>query len=90
MNMFGGRSHFGMLPRTSGTKRKSLNLAAPTEQQAESTKTDVIEASVIEAVGSAPREKQADWTKRGLFKAGFNTGAPRLRGARLFTKGKVR
>lgn len=29
------------------------------------------------------------WTKSGLFKSGFNIG-PRLRGAKLFTKGKAK
>jgi hypothetical protein len=37
-----------------------------------------------------PKPEEQAWTKRGLFKAGFNIGQPRLRGAKLFTKGKER
>ncbi len=85
MNIFGGRSHFGMKPRTSGTKRKNLNLAARSGESSDGERTDTVE---IDA--SAPREKQQDWTKRGLFKSGFSIGSPRIRGGRLYTKGKAR
>lgn len=33
---------------------------------------------------------EASWTKRGMFRAGFNAGQPRLKTAKLFTKGKER
>ncbi len=33
--------------------------------------------------------REPGWTKAGLFRPGFNIG-PRLRGAKLFTKGKAR
>lgn len=38
---------------------------------------------------TAPDEEQP-WLQRGIFKAGFSINSPRLRGAKLFTKGKVR
>jgi hypothetical protein len=85
VNIFSGNSHFGMKPRTSGTKRRNMNMAARASESSEGTRTDTVE---IDA--SLPREKQPGWTARGLFKSGFSIGSPRVRGARLYTKGRAR
>jgi hypothetical protein len=85
MNLFSGNSHFGMKPRTSGTKRRNINLAARATEASDGARTDVVEFD-----SSVPQDKQPGWTARGLFKSGFSIGSPRIRGGRLYTKGRAR
>jgi hypothetical protein len=91
MKIFGGNSFFGMGVGSKRPGRARRTFQALERQTAEPEEVDV--AVTGPSSGELGRrkqqresEEQSSWTRRGLFKVGFNTGAPRLKSARKFTK----
>jgi hypothetical protein len=90
MKIFGGNSFFGMGVGSKRPGRARRTFQALERQAAE---PEEVEAAVENAPSELGRRKQqgesggqSSWTRRGLFKVGFNAGAPRLKSARKFTK----
>ena len=90
MNLFRGSSFFGMGvgAKKPGRARRSFESQAGAQNADEEAEVScaATESEPGELVRRKQHQSEPSWTKRGLFKAGFNTGAPRLRSARKFTK----
>jgi hypothetical protein len=89
MKIFGGNSFFGMGVGSKRPGRARRTFQALERQAAEPEEVDAQEPSSGELGRRKQQresEEQSSWTQRGLFKVGFNTGAPRLKSARKFTK----
>lgn len=84
------RAQFGMLAGARNRQHAKLREVAPSELREEKSVTASVE--IIEEQRCLQRRAHSEsshakqWTARGMFKLGFNSGSPRVRSARKFTK----
>ena len=89
MNLFRGSSFFGMgvgAKRPGRARRSFESQAGAQNADEDEVSCAATESEPGELVRRKQQQSEPSWTKRGLFKVGFNTGAPRLRSVRKFTK----
>lgn len=82
------RAQFGMQPGARNRQHAKLREVEPSEVREE--KSTMCSVEVREEVSMSRRANHVigkeQWYGRGLFKLGFNSGSPRVRSARKFTK----